>query len=328
MNLIYQGKERIVELIKQTEFGNKKFYQLKQLLGKNPNPDILFPELISIETSSICNLSCSHCPPQLKEFKEQTRKHSHIDFDIFNKLMDEIDNFGIRNIALHKDGEPLLHPKIISILERLKKTLPHVVYLTTNGQFLSSEIIDAIIKNRVDVINFSIGASSEEFYKKVRGKGFPKTIQNIHNFLDAVSNSSLKPRIFVQIIDLPEFPEMKTEIKAFKKYWKKFNVEVAVWKKLTWNVFDEKKKLSYRYPCYSLWHSFNINSNGLVTACCMDWKQELIIGNVNEKSVQEIWTNKKLSDLRCKHLNGEEQSIDACRNCNYWNWQPMLINYP
>ncbi|MDP2303226.1 MAG: radical SAM protein [Ignavibacteria bacterium] len=321
-------KEKIISAIKLTEFGNRQFYLLKDKLGKNPIPDLEFPELLSLELSSICNLTCIHCPSHNSEFAGVTRKHEHINYDLFMSLMDEIDLYGKRQIALHKDGEPLIHPRIVDILERVKKNVPHEVYLSTNGLTLNRKLCDLILANRIDIVNFSIGAGSGEFYEKVRGKGFHKLIKNVHDFLNMVSESKWKPKVIVQIIELPEHQEMSKEIKAFKKYWKNFDVEIAVWKKLTWGVFENDGTFPYRYPCYSLWNSFNINSNGLVTACCIDWKQELVIGNVYNRRIKEIWSDETLKELRLRHINKEENEIDACRTCNYWKWQPMLIEYP
>lgn len=327
MQLIEKTKGLLIDFIKSSEYGNRKLYQFKSLLGKGLSPDMAFPELISLEVSSICNLSCIHCPPHIKEFIEATRKHTHMDYDLFNRMMDEIDLYGKREIALHKDGEPLIHPEIIKIIERVKKSQPHYVYITTNGHYLKPEITDAILANKIDTINFSIGAYSEEFYGKVRGRGFDKVISNIKSFLESVLKSNWKPKITVQIINLPEYNEMKSEIKEFKKYWADFDAEIDVWEKLTWGTLPSNEKFRYRYPCYSLWNSVFINSNGIVTPCCMDWKQELDIGNVANESIKEIWAGKKLRSLRETHINNKEHQIDICNSCNYWKWQPMLLNY-
>lgn len=320
-------KDKILQVIKSTKFGNRKFYQIKSLLGKSHLPDMNFPELISIEVSSLCNLRCTHCPPQMEQYKDHVRDHSNIDFNLFNKLMDEIDQHGQRQIALHKDGEPLLHPNIIEILSRVNKYTHHNVYLTTNGHLLGDDIIHSILQNKIDVINISLGAASKEFYYKVRGRGFDKVIANIKNLLTSINKSNWKPKVIIQIINLKEYEEMNEEIIAFKKYWNNYDVEISVWDKLTWSTF-ETINFSYRYPCYSLWNSFNINSNGMVTACCMDWKQDLIIGNSDNKSIEEVWKDKALFKLREKHVRGQEESIDACIKCNYWQWQPMLLEYP
>ncbi|KAF0148651.1 MAG: Fe-S oxidoreductase containing radical SAM domain [Ignavibacteria bacterium] len=321
-------KEKLVDLIKTTKVGHLFLVGVKRLFGRNHNPNIQFPELISIEVSSICNLSCCHCPPHMKEYKSQTRKHAHINVEFFNKLMDEIDSAGECYIALHKDGEPLLHPEINIILKRVKHNREHNVYLTTNAQNLDSEMSALLIASRINVVNFSIGASSKEFYKKVRGRGYSDVVKNIQNFLANVQTAEWKPKVSVQIIKLPEFSEMNSEIENFTKFWQDYDVSISVWDKLNWGVLETEIVKSYRYPCYSLWHSFTINSNGVVTACCMDWKQELPIGDVNQQSIEEIWLGEKLNELRAIHIKGKEGELSACATCNYWKWQPMLIKYP
>ena len=59
------------------------------------------------------------------KLKASHRKYEHMDIDQFDQLMDEIDQWGERLVALHKDGEPLLHPKILYILDRVKKNINH-----------------------------------------------------------------------------------------------------------------------------------------------------------------------------------------------------------
>jgi len=321
-------KELFIEALRKTEIGNNLFFRVKKFLGRLPEPDMEFPELISLEVSSFCNLSCIHCPPQMKEYSGGRRKHNNIDIELFYKMMDEIDLRGPRRIALHKDGEPLLHPRIIDILCRVKKNVPHIVYLTTNAQLLTNEITHSILNNKIDVVNFSLGAATKEFYEKVRGKNFETVIGNVSNFIEEASQQISAPRIIAQIINLPEFPEMEKEIAAFRKKWEGANVEVSVWDKLSWGIFDDKSRASYRYPCYSLWDSFYVNSNGAATACCMDWKQELVLGNAFEESIAQMWKGEQIKNLRKKHLSNRAEDIPAaCKKCNYWQWQPMLFDY-
>ncbi|MEW6652679.1 MAG: radical SAM protein [Bacteroidota bacterium] len=318
----------IVQFVKDRKASHLFLVRIKHLFNRYPKPKIDFPEMISIEISSICNLSCSHCPPQMKEFRTLRRKHNHINYDLFNKLMDEIDAYGTNYIALHKDGEPLIHPEIEKILMRVKQNREHNVYITTNAQNLDSAMADLLISSRINSVNFSVGASSSRFYEKVRGKNYYKVIDNILHFIEKVKTSNWKPKVSVQIINLPEHQEMKSEIDNFRRFWKDFDVSISVWEKLTWGVLDGENVKSYRYPCYSLWHSFNINSNGEVTACCMDWKQELIIGSVFQESIKTIWFSKRLKELRQIHLLHDETKLPACTTCNYWKWQPMLLEYP
>ena len=311
----------------ESNLGRELLFQYKKITNQIPIPDLNFPELISLEIASSCNLSCVHCPPHLKEFRNEVRKFGIMEMELFNKLMNEIDNYGNRRIALHKDGEPLLHPKIDQILNRVKQNNNHIVYLTTNAHYLNEQVSNMIFKNKIDVVNFSIGAASEEFYQKVRGKNFSKVINNIILFLKLREISNWKPKVIVQIIDLPNFPEMKKEITKFKKFWSKFEVEIQVWKKLTWGIFEINKNKINRYPCYSLWESTFINSDGKASACCMDWQQKLVTGNSNDKTIKEIWNDEMQFKLRKMHIDKKESELPVCPNCNYWNWLPKLKSY-
>ena len=172
-------QKNIIKPLSNSSFGHEFIYQLKKLTGKLPKPDYNFPQHISIEISSLCNLACVHCPPQNKDFKEHHRQKGNMEIPLFDKVMDEIDQYGPRHIALHKDGEPLLHPQTREILQRVKKNQNHTVYLTTNAHRLTPEIGKSILENQINVINFSIGAYSEEFYNKVRGRGFDRVMKNI-----------------------------------------------------------------------------------------------------------------------------------------------------
>lgn len=250
-----------------------------------------------------------------------------MDISLFDRIMDEINLQEQRHIALHKDGEPLLHPEISYILKRVKKNQNHIVYLTTNAHRLTSHIGKEILENQINVINFSIGAYSEKFYNKARGRGFNRVIKNIHSFLEFVNASDWKPDIPVQIINLPEFEEMQEEIRNFKKYWSSYDVGLQIWEKLNWGIFETKQTKIKRYPCYSLWKYIFVNSDGSASPCCMDWKQDLLIGDANTQTLSEIWQGTQIRELRQKHINGEENSIPICDKCNYWNWLPRIFDY-
>ena len=60
-----------------------------------------------------------------------------------------------------------------------------------------------------------------------------------------------------------------------------------------------------------------INSNGSVSACCPDWQEKLIIGNVNNQSLKEIWNSNILKELQIMHLEGNRKNNDICANCGH-----------
>ncbi|MDA0036157.1 SPASM domain-containing protein [Brachyspira hyodysenteriae] len=58
-----------------------------------------------------------------------------------------------------------------------------------------------------------------------------------------------------------------------------------------------------------------MNSTGTVSPCCSDWQEKMIIGNVNNQTVREIWNSEKLKELRIQHLTGHRDKNPICVNC-------------
>lgn len=318
-------KRNLKALLKYFDKNDFLITKYKSFAGKMPIPDMEFPNLIGIEVCSYCNLKCVHCAPQTRLLKSE---HQILNYELFLKIMNEIDSLGPRRISLHKDGEPLLHPRITDILNRVKKNREHEVYLSTNAHKLNTELSKSILENGIDIVNFSIGAATEDFYKKIRGANFDLVIANILNFLDIVQSYAKRPRVQVQIIKLNEYPEMQKQIQLFKDFWKKYDVKVEIWDELSWGTKHDIGNNKKRYPCFELWNAMYINSDGTVSACCIDWRHELLIGDANKKSLKEIWLSNELNELRNQHLEDNGESIKICKDCNYWSWHQKLKDYP
>ena len=48
----------------------------------------------------------------------------------------------------------------------------------------------------------------------------------------------------------------------------------------------------------------------------VDWALKNDLGNIDEKSLVEIWNGKILRDLRIRHLNGERDKFLPCKDCS------------
>jgi radical SAM protein with 4Fe4S-binding SPASM domain len=327
LKVAQSARQSFFDFLTKTDAGNRLMFSGRRVLGRLPVIDYGFPASISLETSGICNLGCIHCPSHHPYFALRAKKGELMPLSLFSRLMDEIDAHGTRILSLHKDGEPLLHPHIIGILDRVKKNQDHKVTLITNGHFLSAEIGQAILKSRIDIVLFSIGAGSRTFYEKVRGAGYVTVIDNIQRFLELRKYSAWKPAVIVQIICLPEYPEMKEEIRHFRKFWKNREVEVNVYDKLTWGILEAEPVKIKRYPCISLWRNIFINADGKASACCIDWDESLVIGDANRQTIAETWAGEKIRELRRIHREKNEDTLSLCRTCNYWSTVSRLSEY-
>jgi radical SAM protein with 4Fe4S-binding SPASM domain len=74
-----------------------------------------------------------------------------------------------------------------------------------------------------------------------------------------------------------------------------------------------------RIPCIQLWRDFAISWDGMATVCCKDVLYKLVVGNIFESSIAEIWKNKHCEAIRQIHKTEKWDEIPLCRNCNEWN---------
>ncbi|MDP2924022.1 MAG: radical SAM protein [Candidatus Omnitrophota bacterium] len=283
--------------------------------------DYKYPLTFNIEPTNACNLKCSMCPRN-----QSKRKEGFIDFELFKKIIDESKPYGPRHFILHKDGEPLLHPKIADMVSYIKKSNPkNTVYISTNGLFLTREMVIVLMEAGLDQLHISIGAVNEETYLKIRGGSLKQLEDNIIGAITVKKEKNLKkPVITLQIIRMQETLK---EIESFIKKWKIYDVRFSVPSFLNWGGIKtdlslDKQKPVRRYPCHTLWLSPSINWDGMVSICCIDWNEEEVLGNVKERSLAQIWQGEKIKQYRTYHLTKQYSKIPICAYCNYWQETP------
>lgn len=69
--------------------------------------------------------------------------------------------------------------------------------------------------------------------------------------------------------------------------------------------------MSQKQPyCLMPWIHFHVSNRGMVKACCV---ANIPYGNINEKSLEEIWEGESVNKLRSKFLKGEKDN--RCATC-------------
>ena len=66
-------------------------------------------------------------------------------------------------------------------------------------------------------------------------------------------------------------------------------------------------------PFYKMY----ITYNGDVVSCCMDWRRQVVLGNITERGIREIWNGPEYSRFRQLHIEGQEAKVDLCSACSY-----------
>ncbi len=96
-------------------------------------------------------------------------------------ILEEVYSLGLREIFFHGYGEPLMHPRILEIFDEVTRRFPKLNQFTvTNGTFLSDEMVENMIRNRVGV-RVSLHAGDPETWHRINPKLSPGMFDGISN---------------------------------------------------------------------------------------------------------------------------------------------------
>jgi radical SAM protein with 4Fe4S-binding SPASM domain len=151
-------------------------------------------DLISIKITNLCNLNCTFCW-QKRKTRNKNKFLDHMNMATFDTILEELSIFAPKKIFIW-GGEPLLHPDISIILEKLNRNR-FISCIVTNGTMLA-ENTEHIIKNRVGTVNISIDGTSE-IHNKIRGGNL--TYNKVIRGLDILKKrKKLRPIISINIV--------------------------------------------------------------------------------------------------------------------------------
>ena len=69
--------------------------------------------------------------------------------------------------------------------------------------------------------------------------------------------------------------------------------------------------------CSQIFKTMQINSDGSVIPCSIDWEAKNKIGYLKNSSLVEIWNGYKMQQLRQRHLKGERFDFSPCSTCSF-----------
>jgi len=145
-----------------------RFYYKFYNLIRNGSKDLFYG--VEIETITNCNRKCPHCPNAYIQREDAMMKEF-----LFMKIIDELAEIKFcGRISPHFYGEPLLDSRLPDLMSYTRRKLPFAqIKIFTNGDFLSKEIFDELIKKGVD-----------DFHITQHSKSMPKNLKRFFNQLN------------------------------------------------------------------------------------------------------------------------------------------------
>lgn len=285
------------------------------------------PLWVLLQTIDQCNGACAVCPSKI----EAGSAPNLMDENLYLRILEELHAAGnLRGLVLMHQNEPLLDKSLSTRISQAKQVLGSgvSVLIVTNGSLLTEERIDELLEAGVDEVHVSIDAINEKTFHAVRtGLDYATVIQNTRTLLDRSKSGQVVVRFLKQRAN-------KGEERGFAQYWRSLGAYVSISEASnragTLQEFEQVSRNSARLRSHNKRKGFqpfmqvctapflrlSILWDGRVPACCEDWLNRVILGDLSSQSLESVWNGEAMNLHRRLLWQGLYDERMGCGDCS------------
>ena len=284
--------------------------------------------IYNIELTNKCPMRCVMCP----HTNNMTRPQGFINYRLFQRAIDELvsanPSFAREHVIwLHHFGESLLHPRFGDCI-RYASSRGMLTGLSINPLMLHWDVAEELISAEPAALYISLDGHDDDSFRRIRGvkKAYGLSHDRLVDFLELKNRRGARIQIVVSMID---FSMNEESIQARRSYWESLpGVDQFLSKSFsTWDGNDGginsladnsgRNANAINTPavvCTLPWEVMTVTLNGDVVPCCYDYDAKVVLGNMGEQSLSEIWNGKKMQALRGEFI-ANRVTNPLCKNC-------------
>ena len=274
-----------------------------------------FPAHLKIELTNYCNLACTFCPHEQME-----RSVGFMKTDLFKRIVDSSVHH-VEFVYLHFMGESLVHPKIFDMI-RYARSKGIRAGLSTNASFLDEKRARGLLTSNIDFLIISFEGANPDTYEEVRLKGsYKETLQNIQSFYRLKREIPNGVASAVQMIHTSESDE---EVEGFRGQWPEGVIikKIKNWGGQMPELTASKSVQNHLSPCALPWKELSVLWDGTLTLCANTYDREVVLGHLDEESLEEVWNGPKMQEIRRRHVARQVKGIPVCETCPRYSFAP------
>jgi MoaA/NifB/PqqE/SkfB family radical SAM enzyme len=277
-----------------------------------------FPRVIQIQTQTGCNGACVFCPYEAS--RDAVPKGKMPD-GLYARLLDEIAQDGTaRRISPFLMNEPFLDRNLLEKARLMKRRVPRArVLVTTNAGVLHPSVVDDLVHdNPFHAVYISMqGVEKEPYEDTMRGAlAFEKTMGNVEYLIARRNAHAPKLKIVVTMVKTN-----KIDAEKAVAFWKARGVEAQYTclesrggNNSAFNELNAGDKRVFKDCTRLLKHAY-ILLNGDMVLCCTDYYKTMVLGNVAESSIRDVWNSPRAREIRRNFLLGNLSKVPLCARC-------------
>lgn len=250
------------------------------------------PRIIHVETRSKCNGLCSFCQASATTDK---REDIYMPDELIDNIIGQLSKQDYYNrLSIYNNNEPFLDDRIFDIVRLARDKLPKAyLELKSNGKILTTDKIINIFNSGLDMLYINAYSKSGELDPNIqRIKDELKTIRRFKGHLEG---GEYYRRIMIIARSFDDVLGSRAGSSPNKQY------DAGPLKK----------------ACFRPFEMMTISPKGDVSVCSEDFHYSILMGNIKQQSLSEIWESEKFMGMREKLIKGDRSCTAACSKCDY-----------
>jgi hypothetical protein len=233
--------------------------------------------------------------------------------ELFEKIIREGMEMGVRHFIPFLNGEPLLFPKFWDWMTYMRDR-GITTDIFTNASMLTREAANRFNEYpNINVLIMSFHGGNKETYEKVMGLPFDRAVENCHYMFEVTKIPMVKTY-------MTRFSATDASIADFQALWGNRGYVGSYFNYAGQRPdafaaqFETRKE-----PCQRVLHHMTILWDGRVGLCCMDNEGDVVLGDANTQHLRDIWEG-PVSTKYKDHHNALNFDLPLCSVCNMNNY--------
>ncbi len=273
-----------------------------------------YPKVIEVQFTNKCNSNCLICP-----YKDMNYNYEDMSNKLFEKFLNEIDEDKLERLIPYLNNEPFLNSKYLEQLKKIRNRFKKVeLEISSNVSVINEEILKSLVNLNITELRLSVFGYTNETYKKMMpGLNHDKTFKKLNMISKYMKN--IDTIVSIVMIDNDEIEEFEFENMESLCTELGFNFE-------RWGFLDRSNNVKYKSNnilnkkvCSCEQNRpverMHILSDGRVIFCCQDWSHSLVVGNIKNNTISEVWNSKEYNIARESLYDKTKESPVICQKC-------------
>jgi len=268
-----------------------------------------FPPKLQIQTTTACSQNCSYCPKGALQGEVERMSEG-----LFSRLVEQCAAALPDAVELYFHAEPLEDERLERFASGLKDACPEtLVSVITHEQSLDEERAAALGDSGLDVVFTSVNITGDAAAAALEAR-----LDRVAALRDVLALGGT----WLSVVTLANLAPPDT-LAVFAAACRERGLPLERFKATT-RLGEVRLERRATGPfqvgpiCERPFTKSYIRCNGDVVLCCEDWRYDAVLGNLEEETIEEVWTGTASRAARRALLDG--RPAGPCARCDYMDY--------